>query len=218
MVIRLMKVKAHCGELLNEAADALASAAAEVDDSIMVDALHLDPDAVQSYIRDCPVGWGTQVRNHLTHLAGGQATAAMAVPKTRRDGTVRIRPITLAWFLRQDQGGRVLGQALKAMRTDKAKWHALQTIVGSFPGNALLCRWKLQPTATCNLCSSPAEIQAQIQLCPCLMGARIAAHRKLAGMVFDRVRDAGQGWTVHGTDYVLPARPYGAAECCGGMG
>jgi hypothetical protein len=39
----------------------LASATAEADDSPMADALHLVPDAVHFYLRDCPAGWGRQV-------------------------------------------------------------------------------------------------------------------------------------------------------------
>ena len=60
VVTRFVKVKAHCGEPLNEAADALASAAAEGVDSPMAGELHLEPDAVHFYV-DCPVEWDTQV-------------------------------------------------------------------------------------------------------------------------------------------------------------
>lgn len=195
---RFIKVKAHCGEPLNEAADALASAAAEADDGPMAGDLHLEPDAVHFYIHDCPVEWDTRVRNHLASLAAGQAAATLSMPKTRRDGTVKAVPITTAWLLRQEQGRQVLGRALKAMKTDSAKRRVLQTIAGAFPGNALLYRWKLRPTATCDLCACPAETQAHIQcVCPCLKGARIAAHHTLAGMVFDVIRDAGRGWAVH---------------------
>ena len=198
VVTRFVKVKAHCGEPLNEAADALASAAAEGVDSPMAGELHLEPDAVHFYVDDCPVEWDTRVRNHLANLAAGQVMATLSTPKTRRDGTVEAVPITTAWLLRQGQGRRVLGQALKAMKTNAAKRRVLQTIAGTFPGNALLCRWKLRPTATCDLCACPAETQAHIQcVCPGLKGARIAAHHTLAGMVFDAVRDARRGWVVH---------------------
>jgi ribonuclease HI len=44
-ITRLIKVRAHRGEPLNEAADALASAAAE-SDSVMPAGIELDPDAV----------------------------------------------------------------------------------------------------------------------------------------------------------------------------
>ncbi len=46
VVTRIVKVKSHCCEPLNEAADALASAAAEADDSQLSNELHLEPDSV----------------------------------------------------------------------------------------------------------------------------------------------------------------------------
>ena len=58
-----------CGEPLNEAADALASAAAEADDSQMAGELHLDPESVHFYLDGHPTAWGTQVRNRLTQEA-----------------------------------------------------------------------------------------------------------------------------------------------------
>jgi ribonuclease HI len=58
VVTRFIKVKAHCGEPLNEAADALASAAAEADDSLLPGLLYLDTNAVHFYINGAPVEWG----------------------------------------------------------------------------------------------------------------------------------------------------------------
>ena len=183
VVTRFVKVKAHCGEPLNEAADALASAAAEGVDSPMAGELHLEPDAVHFYVDDCPVEWDTRVRNHLANLAAGQVMATLSTPKTRRDGTVEAVPITTAWLLPQGQGRRVLGQALKAMKTNAAKRRVLQTIAGTFPGNALLCRWKLRPTATCDLCACPAETQAhKLQWTkPSTGGPSSSPHREGAG-------------------------------------
>ncbi len=59
MVTRFIKVKAHSGEPLNEAADAIASATAEADDNPMAGELYLEQDAVHFYIHDCPVEWDT---------------------------------------------------------------------------------------------------------------------------------------------------------------
>ena len=125
-------------------------------------------------------------------MAADRAAADLTRP--RRDGAARPIPITTAWLLRQDQGRQVLGKTLHGRKNDSAKRRILQTLAGAFPGNALLCRWKLRATATCDLCACPAETQAHIQcVCPALKGARIAAHHTLAGMIFDRVRDAGAG-------------------------
>jgi hypothetical protein len=198
VVTRFVKVKSHRGEPLNEAADALASAAAEAEDSLLPGPLHLEPDAVHFHLPGLgvPVEWSATVRKHLTQVAAEQAAADLTLP--RRDGTARPVPITTAWLLRQDQGRQVLGRTLHGMKTDSSKRRVLQTLAGAFPGNALLCRWNLRATATCDLCACPAETQAHIQcVCPALKGARIAAHHTLAGMVFDTVRDAGGSWAVY---------------------
>ncbi len=92
----------------------------------------------------------------------------------------------------------MLCRTLSTLKTNSMKQRVLQTISGTFPGNALLCRWKQRTTAACDLCACPAETQAHIQcVCPALKRARIAAHHTLANMVFDAVRDAGGGWDVH---------------------
>jgi hypothetical protein len=65
VITHLVKVKAHCGELLNEDADALASAADEADGPPMTGKLHLDPGAVHFFIgHDGPVEWDLRVSNH----------------------------------------------------------------------------------------------------------------------------------------------------------
>ena len=198
LVTRFVKVKAHCGEPLNEAADALASAAAEAEDSQLPSLLHLDTNAVHFYINGAPVEWGARLRDYLIQAAADRAAEELGRPKRRRDGSEKPVPITTAWMLRQDQGRQVLGRILRGRKPDSAKRRVLQTLAGVFPGNAILCRWKLRATATCDLCACPAETQAHIQcVCPALKGARIAAHHTLAGMVFDWIREARGGWDVH---------------------
>ena len=169
VVTRLVKVKSHCGEPLNEAADALASAAAEADDGPPSSALHLDPDSVHFYQNGAPVEWGSAIRNRLIQVAADRAATELGRQRLSRDGTIRPVAITTAWLLRQGQGRQVLGKALQNLKMDLFKRRVLQTIAGAFPGNALLCRWKLRNTATCDLCSCPAETQAHIQcVCPAL--------------------------------------------------
>jgi ribonuclease HI len=197
---RLVKVKAHSGDPLNEAADALASAAAEHDDNRWAGGQHLDPDAVHFYMagHDTPVVWDVRVRRALTQVAALQVAAKLVGPRRRRDGTEVPPPITTAWLMRQDQGRQVLGAALRTMRTDAAKRRVLQTLAGAFPCNALLHRWKLRASGSCDLCACPAETQAHIQcVCPALKRARIAAHHHLAGTIFDFISSAGQGWRVY---------------------
>ena len=84
---RLAKVKAHCGDPLNEAADVLASAAAEHDDNPGAGGQHLDPDAVHFYMagHDAPVVWDVRVRQALTLVAAFQVAATLRGPRRRRD-------------------------------------------------------------------------------------------------------------------------------------
>ena len=81
IVTRFVKIKSHCCESLNEAADALASAAAEADGSQLSSALHLDPDSVHFYIRGAPAVWGAVVKNTLIQVA---ADCVAAEPSQRR--------------------------------------------------------------------------------------------------------------------------------------
>ena len=66
VLTRFVKVKAHRGEPLNEAADTLASEAAELDPSLPLD---LDPEAVYFYYHNTLVGWDPRLRDYLTQVA-----------------------------------------------------------------------------------------------------------------------------------------------------
>jgi hypothetical protein len=63
---RFIKVKAHSGELLNEAADALAATAAETDPARDVE-LDLDPEAVHFLFKGKWVEWDLSLREDLTY-------------------------------------------------------------------------------------------------------------------------------------------------------
>jgi ribonuclease HI len=80
VVTRFVKVKAHCGEPLNEAADALASAAAAADDSPLPSRLHLATNSVHFYINGAPVEWGARLRDYLTQVAADRAAGEWGRP------------------------------------------------------------------------------------------------------------------------------------------
>jgi hypothetical protein len=111
----------------------------------------------------CPMTWGIQVRNRFTKVAADRIAMELGRPRIKRNGTVRPVTLTTAWLLRQDQGRQVLGRTPSTLKTNSMKLRVLQTIAGTFPGNALLCRWKQRTTAACDLCACPAETQAHIQ-------------------------------------------------------
>ena len=73
-ITRLVKVKSHRAEPLNAAADALASAAAELDPSRPID---LDPEAVYFYLGDTPVEWDARLKGHLVQIAAKQSREAL---------------------------------------------------------------------------------------------------------------------------------------------
>jgi hypothetical protein len=119
---RFVKVKAHCGEPLNEAADALASAAAEADDSPLPSWQHLETNLVHFYINGAPVEWGAHLLDSLIQVAADRAAGELGRPKRRLDGSEKPVPITTAWMLRQDQG---LSKILGCRRTDSSKHSVL---------------------------------------------------------------------------------------------
>ncbi len=86
-ITRLVKVRAHRGEPLNpEAADALASAAAESDPANPV-AIELDdPEAVHIMWNEKWVEWDTRLRENLVQRAGGLYLSRILVQKRGRAG------------------------------------------------------------------------------------------------------------------------------------
>jgi hypothetical protein len=93
VITRFVKVKSHRAEPLNEAADTLASDAAELDPSRPLD---LDPEAVYFYLKGVPVEWDARLREHLTQVAASQSMALIGKPTRRRDGTVTPAHIPLS--------------------------------------------------------------------------------------------------------------------------
>jgi len=196
-VTRFIKVKAHRAEPLNEAADALASAAAELDPTQLPE---LDPDAVYFRFRGVLIQWDARLRRDLIQRA---AKRCMELLRHRPAGPgAQAGPpahsLTAGWLLRERQGRRLLGQALEEMDTNSAKRQVIRSIAGAFPCNALLAKW--YPTtrsAACELCGHAAETQSHIQcICPALQEARIRAHHNLAEALWASIRKARQNWVI----------------------
>ena len=68
----------------------------------------------------------------------------------------------------------MLGDALSRMKIIPAKRQVMQTIAGTFRGNALKFKWHLVSSPACSLCNHANESQVHIQcVCPALKGERI---------------------------------------------
>jgi ribonuclease HI len=201
---RLFKVKSHRGEPLNEAADTLASAAAELDP---VQPLALDPQAVCFYHCNQAVEWNTRLRQHLIERAAHQQAAKLLQSHSRSteqnaDAEAPPHPpkipLTSSWLLRAGQGRRTLGKVLANMKMTADKRRVLQSIATFFPANAVLHRWRIIPSPSCSLCPSPCETQTHIQtVCPALQEMRIRAHHTLARILWDSLEQKQTPFNIH---------------------
>jgi hypothetical protein len=78
---RLVKVKAHAGDPLNEAADTLASDAAELDPS---QSKEVDPEGLHFGCRGALVPWNSRLRRELTQVAAARWVACSRRRRSRR--------------------------------------------------------------------------------------------------------------------------------------
>ena len=196
VLTRFVKVKAHRAEPLNEAADALASEAAELDPSRPLD---IDPEAVYFYLKGSLVEWDARLREHLTQVAASKCMTMIGRPTRRRDGTVTPAhvPLSAEWLLRPDQGRSTLGTVLHHMQPSSGKRRLLQSLAGMFPCNAILYKWKITSSPACLLCGHASETVSHVQcVCPTLTEARIRAHHNLVMMLWGWLGKASPRWTI----------------------
>ena len=169
-ITRLIKVRAHRAEPLNEEADVLATEAAESDDSRPI-AMDLDPEAVLFLHNEKWVEWDARVKENLMQRAA-ELYVAQALERKEKPGANTL-PHTTAWLLRQDQGRDTLGKVLARMQPSSKKKQILQSLANAFPCNATLHKWGIVQSAACALCGCPAETQTHVQSwCPALQEAR----------------------------------------------
>jgi hypothetical protein len=126
-ITRLIKVRAHRGEPLNEAADALASAAAE-SDSAMPAGIELDLDVVHFLWKETWVEWDSRLRQDLVQRAAELYLNRILRPKRGRaaaEASPPTLPLTVTWMLRPNQGRDTLGRVLGEMRISTAQKQVL---------------------------------------------------------------------------------------------
>ena len=81
-VTRLVKVRAHRAEPLNEAADALAAEAAELDPSLPV-TIELDPEAVHFQLKGSWMEWDARLRRELSQRAAALRVKHLLRPEAK---------------------------------------------------------------------------------------------------------------------------------------
>ena len=198
VLTRFVKVKAHRGEPLNEAADTLASEAAELDPSRPLD---LDPEAVYFYYHNTLVGWEPRLRDYLTQVVAKKGVALVGKETKRKDGSVTWAhvPWSAAWLLRSYEGRSTLGGVLHSMKPSASKGRVLQSLSGTYPCNAILFKWGLVPSPACTLCGGDNESLSHVQcICPALQEARIRAHHNLVTLLWGRLLgQASPTWVIH---------------------
>jgi hypothetical protein len=115
---RFIKVRAHSGGGLNEAADAMAAAAAESDPARTM-AMDLVPKAVYFLYKEAWVEWNARVREDMVQRAAERCVTRTLRPKRERAGeeaSPPTLPLTASWLLRPNQGRSTLGKVLGEMR------------------------------------------------------------------------------------------------------
>jgi hypothetical protein len=112
---RFIKDCAHRGGGLNEAADAMAAAAAELDPARSV-AMDLDPEAVYFLYFGAWVEWDARVREDLVRRAAERCVTSTLRPKRGRavdsseEASPPTPPPTASWLLRPNRAGAHWGE------------------------------------------------------------------------------------------------------------
>ena len=135
VVTRLVKVKAQAGDPLNEAADALASAAAGLDPTR---SQGVDPEGVYIRYRGTLMPWNSRLKRELTQVAATQLAAKCDRPVIRRGvAAPRSVALTAPWPVAtpvrpgQEDPGRGDG----ADAATPAKRQALQSLARMYGGH-----------------------------------------------------------------------------------
>ena len=174
----IVKVLAHCGEPLNEAADAAANTAVSEEPLPAV----YDPLVVYfKYTGLGPRVWGAGVKRHVLKTATEQWQKKLLrdkikIPVEGAPAESKLN-VTESWLLRPGQGREILGSELAALPNGAKKRKVLQALGGCYPTQTKLRLWKLSNTSECSLCHGGDETLAHLQCwCPKLSDARIKAH------------------------------------------
>ena len=184
-VTRLVKVKSHSGELLNEAAESMAATAAELDPCRPLD---------DNGTRNCEtLGPGCRRRKRTADWTSAATMGWIGCTSAHSSiDSVAAPP---------RPGTKHTGRCTRLNEDHSRKRRILQSIAGTYPSNAVLFKWKRTSSPACLLCGSASKTLGHTQ-CRCsaasaLKEARIWAHHTLAAMLWGRLTNLSKEWQIH---------------------
>ena len=197
-----VKVRAHTGEPMNEAADEAADHAVESDPPGLS-----EHDQGRCYftskIAKLTCTWGPRLRKVLTESLACSSLAALRESKQSLDEQEEPRKSkhmnrTETFLSRSNCGRELLGKALRVMHSNASSRRLLQTIGDALPVQAKLQQWRLSPFGLCPLCGTGTETLCHAQcLCPALQHARRKAHHHGWETTYNLMYEkANKNWTL----------------------
>lgn len=199
-----VKVRAHTGEPMNEAADEAADQAVESDPPAISE-LDQARCYFASKITKGNYTWGPRLRKVLTESLASSSLAALRESKLSLDESENKWPPeshymnrTETFLSRTNCGRQLLGKVLRVMHRNASSRRLLQTLGDAFPVQAKLHQWRLSPLSICSLCGTGTETLCHAQcLCPALQHARRKAHHHGWEITYNLMSEkANRQWTM----------------------
>ena len=197
-----VKVRAHTGEPLNEAADEAADQAVESDPPGLS-----EHDQGRCYFTSktekFTCTWGPRLRKILTESLACSSLAELRESKHSLDELDEPQKSknmnrTETFLSRSNCGRELLGKALRVMHSNASSRRLLQTLGDALPVQAKLQQWRLSSSGLCPLCGTGTETLCHAQcLCPALQHARRKAHHHGWETTYNLMyENANKNWTL----------------------
>lgn len=205
---RLVKIRAHTGEPLNEAADEVAGRATNLEN---LEEPFLMPNPALCFFLDCDGGspklWSTRLASKLSERTARKKLNQWRKTTTPLDDLPRYSGKlpkgamnrTETFLNRKDCCRDLLGASILSLGKSSTARRLLQALGNTYPVQSKLHQWKQTPSSACCLCHHNSETLCHSQcVCPKLSRARRSAHHHgwtaaIAGIS----KNSTQDWTFH---------------------